>query len=124
MPIRKNISKKDMEREEHITLKEKQDRLDDLDQALKIYREICSRSDQVSPIIDTMIQNITKLQQYCKKIPALRAIYLNQKLSIDLLTRLLLNSKSQLFEFKKVSERTRRNLDGIENDILDPKLLK
>ena len=66
-----------MEKEEHITHKEKQDRINDLDQALKIYREICLKSDQVSPVIDMMVQNVVKLQQCCKRIPAWQGAELN-----------------------------------------------
>ena len=124
MPTKKNISKKDMEKEEYITDREKQDRIYDLKQALKIYNEACLKLDKISSPMDEIIGNILKLQQYCKRTPSLRSVYLSQKLSIEPLVELLLRSKNQLFEFKRISERAKRGLGDIETDIINPKLLR
>jgi len=119
-----NPTRKSMEKEEHITKKEKEDRLNDLETALKIYGSIRSKSAKILPMLEDVAQEIAQFQQHCQQIPALRVLYLNRKLLSEPMMKIVLGTRHQLTQLIKVSERAEKSVDGIEIEIVAPQLLK
>ena len=119
-----NPSRKSMEKEESIPERDKQERLDDLEKATKLYGNIRSKSTKILPMLDDVAKDILAFQYYCQQVPALRAVYLSRRLVSDPLMKIILGSRHQLKQLVKVSERAELNISGIEDEIINPGLLK
>ena len=96
---------------------DKQNNIDELEYIMKEYINIRSKSEKIIPILDGVIQDLLQIQRNCKKSQIFRTIRLDRKLAVELLIRALLISKTQLINFKKISERAEHNTDGI-NEVL------
>jgi hypothetical protein len=117
-------TKKSMEKEVHISKKEEQDRLDDLEKALKIYGGIRSKAAKILPMLEDVAKEIAQFQQHCSQVDALRTLRLTKKLVSEPMMKVVLGSRHQITQLIRVSERAEQSIEGIETEIIDPTLLR
>ncbi len=107
-----------------LTDEEKQGRIADLAKATKLHQGVRAKAAGILPALDEMLRDLQQLHKHCEMTPTLRTLRLNRRLASDPLIRFVLAARVQLMELGKVSERAERNSGDIENDLLDPKLLR
>jgi hypothetical protein len=106
-----------------ISDEEKQERIDDLDKALKLQRGIREKVAKVLPQVEDILQDFAKLQDHCAKTQPLRIVRLGRVLMAQPLFRLALGARFHLQRLNKVSEIAERSAGDIEKDLLDPEIV-
>jgi hypothetical protein len=103
---------------------EKQERIGDYVQALERYRGIRAKAEKILPTINEIIQDCQKLEQDCGRNPVHRALRLNRKFMILNIAKLAASAMHTLADAASMQKRGDRNCGDIENDLLDPALLR
>jgi len=102
--------------------REKRERLDELEEAVKLHADIRTKIQRVLPFLDEIIQDCVKFQLKCGSSYLLRSIHLSRALRFAVLFNLVASVRTQLSAAAKASEKVERRSKDLEREILDPDL--
>jgi hypothetical protein len=101
------------------------ERTDDLEKALNLFGSVASRLDNISPIIEAILEDADRLHKMCERNPVLRAAMVSRRLSIQPLIRDIRGTKLKVSTISKFVGKTRQSKrNELEEVIRDPELLR